>query len=141
MDSVFWKIWQYLPHSFNCWKVGRVQLSSNFFLLLSLILHSRVGFEHAFLKTYIKSGNITEKKNKTLKDFKYFLILKWRQNWIKLNSVRSLWLCGETNRHSSMLCPLCVETKMKKTKVVEVSKVCQISFRFFQTNIFELNFV
>ena len=33
-----------------------------------------------FLKKYIKSGNITEKKNKTLKDFYYFLKLKCWQN-------------------------------------------------------------
>ena len=38
-------------------------------LLLSLISHSRVRFEHVFKKTYIKSGNITGKKDKTLKDF------------------------------------------------------------------------
>ena len=86
-----------------------------------------------FLKN-IKSGNINEKKNKTLKDFQYFLILKCRENWIKLNSVRSLSLCGETNRPSEMPFPLCVETKMKKTKVW---KEYQINFRFFQTDIFE----
>ena len=39
MDSVFLKIGQFSPLQFNCRKVGRVQLSSNFFLLLSLILH------------------------------------------------------------------------------------------------------
>ena len=59
---------QFLPHPFNCRKVGRVQLSSNFYPLLSLISHSRTRFEHGFLKTDIKSGNIIEKKNKTLKD-------------------------------------------------------------------------
>ena len=37
MDIVFLKIWQFSPHPFNCKKVGRVQLSSNFLLLLSLI--------------------------------------------------------------------------------------------------------
>ena len=69
LDSVFWKILQFSPHPFNCRKVGRVQLSSNFFLLLSLISHSHARFEYVFQKTYIKSGNTTEKKNKTLKDF------------------------------------------------------------------------
>ena len=34
-----------------------------------------------FFKKYIKSGNITVMKKKTLKGFWYFLILKWRQNW------------------------------------------------------------
>ena len=37
MDSVFLKNWQLSPHPFNCKKVGHVQLSSNFLLLLSLI--------------------------------------------------------------------------------------------------------
>ena len=35
------------PIPFNCRKVGRVQLSSNFFLSLSLISHSRARFEQA----------------------------------------------------------------------------------------------
>ena len=39
---------QFLRHPFNCRNVGQVQLSSNFFLLLSLISHSRARFEHAF---------------------------------------------------------------------------------------------
>ena len=33
-----------------------------------------------FLKIYIKSGNITAKKKKSLTDFSYFLILKHQQN-------------------------------------------------------------
>ena len=36
MDSVFLKIWIFSPHPFNCKKLGRVELSSNFLLLLSL---------------------------------------------------------------------------------------------------------
>ena len=63
-------------HPFNCRKVGRVQLSSNFFVLLSLIRHSRARFED-FFEVYIKSGNITEKKNKTFnKRFLIFLNTK-----------------------------------------------------------------
>ena len=79
MDSIKWKcknwiayfkiIWQFSPHPFNFSKVGRVQLSFNFLLLLSIISHSLARFEHVFLKIYIKSGNIIEKKNKTLKYF------------------------------------------------------------------------
>ena len=34
---MFLKIWQFLPHPFNCKKVRGVQLSSNFLLLLSPI--------------------------------------------------------------------------------------------------------
>ena len=37
-------------HPFNRRKVRHVQLSSNFFLLLSLISHSRARFEYVFLK-------------------------------------------------------------------------------------------
>ena len=43
------------------------------------------------------------------------------QNRIKLNPVRSLWLCGEKNRPSVMSCPLCIETKTKKMKVSEAA--------------------
>ena len=95
----------------------RVQLSSNFFLLLSLISHSRPRFEHVVLKKCIKSGNITDKKNRILKDFFYFLILKCRQN-------RKIQLCGEKNRASGMSCPLYIETEMK------VWKKCLMNFRF-----------
>ena len=75
MDSIKWNvklgycILKNLTIFTNRRKVGRVQLSSNFFLLLSLITHSRARFEHVFFKMYIKSGNITEKKNKTLTIF------------------------------------------------------------------------
>ena len=37
LDSIFQKIWEFSPHPFNCKKVVRVQLSSKFLLLLSLI--------------------------------------------------------------------------------------------------------
>ena len=78
MDSIKWKCknWRvffkksdnfYLIHLIV--KIGRVQLSFSFFLLSSLISYSRATFEHVFLNTCIKSGNITEKKNMTLKDF------------------------------------------------------------------------
>ena len=70
-----------------------------FCYLLSLISHSLARFENIFLKMSIKSGNITEKKNKTLKDFLYFLIPKRQEDRMKLNSVRSLWLCGKKNSH------------------------------------------
>ena len=63
------KIGQFSPLPFSCRKVGRAQLSSIFFLLVSLISQTGARFEHVFLKKYIKSGNITEKKYKILKDF------------------------------------------------------------------------
>ena len=96
---------QFLPHPFNCRKVGRVQLSSNFYPLLLLISHSRTRFEHAFLKTDIKSGNIIEKKNKILKDK-----MLTKSNEIK-HSVEFMTR-GEKNRPSAMSCPHCIETKM-----------------------------
>ena len=69
-NCVFLKNCQFSPHPSNCGKVGRVQLSSNFFLLSSLISHSHAKFEQIFFKKiYTKSGKITEKKNKTWKDF------------------------------------------------------------------------
>ena len=71
MDSAFLKIGQFSPIPFNSRKVGCVQLSSNFFLLLSLILHSRLRFEHVFFKKihqrfkYYREGK---------EDFERFLI-------------------------------------------------------------------
>ena len=69
LDSVFKKIGQFSLLPFTCRKVGHVKLSSIFFLLLSLISHSRVRFENFLKIKYIKTGNITAKKNNTLKDF------------------------------------------------------------------------
>ena len=69
LDCVFLKNWQFSPHPFNCRKVGCVQLSSNFFLLLSLISHSRARFKHAFLKkTHQNRKYYREEKQ----DFWYF---------------------------------------------------------------------
>ena len=50
-----------------------------------------------FLKIIHQKWKYYRKKNKILKDFKYFLISKCRQNPINLNSVRNLWLCGKKN--------------------------------------------
>ena len=96
----------------------------------SLITQSCARFEHVFFKIYIKSGNITEKKNKTLQDFLYFLTSKCQQNWMKLNSMRSLWLCGEKNRPFWMLCPLHIETKMKVLKECRISSVSNVKSFF-----------
>ena len=58
-----------------------------FFLLLSLISHSFARFEHIFKKIYIKSGNITEKKNKTCERLLIFLNIKMsaKSNKIELS--------------------------------------------------------
>ena len=47
----------------------------------------------------------------------------------KLNSVRSLWLCGEMNRPSGMSCALCIKTKVKKKNNW---KKCHLKFWFFR---------
>ena len=47
-DSLFLKIWQFSHHPFNCRKLGPVQLSSNFFLLLLLISYSRANCQTNF---------------------------------------------------------------------------------------------
>ena len=69
LDSVFLKIGQFSLFPFNCRKVGRVQLSSNFFLLLSLISHSRTRFEHIFLKNTSKVEILQWWKKRLWKDF------------------------------------------------------------------------
>ena len=52
-DSVFKKIWHFSPHPFNCRKIGYVHLSSNIFLLLSLISDSRARFEYVYIQIYV----------------------------------------------------------------------------------------
>ena len=73
-----------------------------------------------FLKKYIKSGNITEKKNKTLKDFYYFLKLNCGKNLKKKKKKKKEFneeFIAMWKRASGMSSPLCIGTKMKKTKV------------------------
>ena len=75
------------------------------------------------LNTFFKKIYIYQKwkyYREEKQDFKRFLIFlnikmsaKSKKN---LNSMKSLELCGEKNRASGMLGPLCIETKMKKTK-------------------------
>ena len=64
MDSVFLKIWQFSPHLLIVEKLDVFNFHRIFFLLLSLMTHSRARFKHVFLKIYIKSEQ----------DFKRFLI-------------------------------------------------------------------
>ena len=83
MDSVFWKIGQFLPLPFSCRKV-RVQLSSSFFVLLSLISHSGARFEHVFYwKNTSKVGIIQRRKTRLWKIFKikkFLLGVLWHCN-------------------------------------------------------------
>ena len=86
------KNWTFSPLPFNCKKAGRVQLSSNFFLLLSPISHSRARFEHVFEKIHQKWKYYREEKQ----DFERFLALLVFLNIEisakskKLNSMKSL---------------------------------------------------
>ena len=69
LDSVFLKIGQFSLLPFNCRKVGRVQLSYNFLLLLSLISHPRTRFEHIFLKNTSKVEILQWSKKRLWKVF------------------------------------------------------------------------
>ena len=76
-----------------------------FFLILSIISHSLARFEHVFFfLIYYKSGNITEKKNKTLKDFHYFLISKCRQNQIKLELSEEIMVMWREKQSPEVFC-------------------------------------
>ena len=88
MVSIKWKqinwIVYFKPHPFNCGKVGRVEISSNFFLLLSLISDSLTRFEHVFLKTiHQKWKYYREEKG----DFERFLIFLNIKLLAKLNKI------------------------------------------------------
>ena len=133
MDSIKWKCKNWIVYFKNFYNFHLIHLIIeksdvfNFhpiFSIASLISHSRARFEHVFYK--ISKVEILQRRKTRLWKMSAKLNI--------LNSVRSFWLCRETNRPSGMSCPLCVETKMKKTKVW---KECQINFRFFQTDIFE----
>ena len=147
MDSIKWKCRNWIVYlkknwQFDSWTfsqldslqltVRRVQLSSNFFLLLSLISHSCARFEDVFLK------NIHQKRKycrEEKQDFERLLIIfnikmSAKSKKIELNEE----FCGERNRASGLSCPLSIETTMSKTKVW---KKCQINFRFLQIDIFE----
>ena len=45
------------------------------------------------------------------------MLAKLKKKEKKKNSMKSLQLCGEEKRASGMSSPLCIGTKMKKTKV------------------------
>ena len=115
-------------------KVERIEFSSNFFLLLSLISYScKISIRCFFKKIRQKQKYYKEEKTDTER-FLIFLNIKMSGKSKKMNSLKILQLCGEKNRPSGMTCSLHVETKMKKTKLW---KECEIIFRFFKTDIFE----
>ena len=59
---------------------------------------------NTFFKKYTSEVEMLHRRKTRLKDFWNFLKWKCRQNRIKLNSMRSLWLCGKknSNRRSSV---------------------------------------
>ena len=109
MDSIKWKCknWRVYFKKFDNFHLIHLNVEkldvSNFHSIFCYCyhkFHTHLRELNAFFKKiYIKSGKITEKKNKTLTDFWYLLISKCLQNRIKLNSVRSLWLCGKKTSH------------------------------------------
>ena len=131
MDSVFLKNWQISPHLFNCKKVGRVQLSSNFWLFLALIVITITSeIWTRFLKKIHQKWEYYTEGKQDFEKLLIFLNIEMSENRIKLNSVKRIWLCGEKNRPSGISCSLCIQTEIKKTKVWK-------DFRFFQIDIFE----
>ena len=120
MDSVFLKNWQFSPHLFNCKKIGRVQLSSNFWLLLALIaivITLTCEIRTRFLKSILQKWEYYTEGKQDFEKLFIFLNIEMSENRIKLNSARRMWLCGEKNRPSGMSCSNCIQTKIKKTKV------------------------
>ena len=98
--------------TFNCRKVRRVQLSSNFFLLLSLKYYreEKQVFERILIFLNIK---ILAKSNKIELSDEFMAM--WRDK-------QTLWDV------TSSLC----ETKMKKTKVWKECQINFINFKFFR---------
>ena len=135
MDSIKWEcknwIGQFSPLPFICRKVGRVQLSSSFFLLLSLISRSRTRFEHVFLKKYIKSGNITERKNKTFKRFLTFLNVKIlaKSKKIELNE-EFITMWRKDQRIWDDISPLHRERNEKYKSLERLGFLIEIPWRF-----------
>ena len=70
-----------------------------------------------FLKKKHQKWKYYREGKKDFETFIIFLILTRGKIKKKLNSVKSLSLCGGKNRAPGILCALCIETKMKKTKV------------------------
>ena len=84
MDSVSEKIWQLSPHSFNCRKVRRVQLSSNFLLLLSQFQNHVRDLNTFFEKHTSKVGKYHREEKQ---DFKRLLIFLNIKIWTKSNKI------------------------------------------------------
>ena len=130
MDSIKWKCknWRVYFKKFDNFHLIHLNVEkldvSNFhstFCYCYHKFHTHLRELNAFFKKiYIKSGKITEKKNKTLTDFWYLLISKCSQNRIKLNSVRSLWLCGKKTSHWMCSVKRCSQKFRRKTPVPEL---------------------
>ena len=135
MDSIFLKIWQFSPHPFNCKKVVRVQLSSKFLLLLSLIaivVTLTCKIWTCFLKNIHQKWEYYREEKQGFERLLIILNIKMsaKSNKIELSKeFMAMW--REAQTLWDVMFPLYV---CKKTKVC---KECLINFRFFQTDIFE----
>ena len=137
MNIVILKIWQFSPHPFNCKKVGRVQLLSNFLLLLSLIaivITFACEIWTRFLKNIPQKWKYYREEKQEFERVLIFCNIKMLAKSNKIELSEEFMATWREDRPSGMSCSHCIQTKMKKTKVW---KECQINFRFFQTDIFE----
>ena len=95
MDSIKWKCknWilyfkKFSPHPFNCKKVGRVQLSSNFLLLLSLIaivITLTCEIWTRFLKNIHQKWKYYREEKQDFERFLIFLNITAKSNKIELS--------------------------------------------------------
>ena len=93
MNRVFSKIWQLSPHSFDCRKVGGVQLSSNFFLLF-VITNFTFTFEiwTRFLKNIHQKWIYYTEEKQGFEIFLIFLRRPWHDTYFENIQTISIFL-------------------------------------------------
>ena len=141
MDSIKWKCKNWIGYfkKFDNFhlihlivkEVGRIELSSNILLLLSLVaivITLKCDIWTRFLKNIHQKLEYYREENQDFETLLIFLHIKCRQNWTKLNSVRSLWPCGEKNRPSGMF-QLCFQISIKTTLTGGHSTSLQLSIQ------------
>ena len=129
MDSVFLKVWQFSPLPFNCRKVGYALLSSNFFLLLSLISHSPARVEQVFFRNIHQKWKYYRAEKQDFERFLIFLNIKMsaksKKNWTSYVEIRTEPLGFQV--------PLLSRQKWKRQKF---GKNVRLISYFFQVDIF-----
>ena len=91
MDCIFLKIWEFLRHPFNCKKVGCVQLSSNFLLLLSLIANVITRTCEIWTRFLKKVNQKWQYYRDEKQDFERLLIFLTTKMSAKSNKEQTLW--------------------------------------------------